>query len=122
MPNVILTFSNGGVQGPPGPAPKLTVNDQTITFELHPSAANFAAQPIVFATPPPAGYHAWPGSAPTVNGNTVTAHCNRPLGLGQKQKYKYNIVWNGGELDPEIENVGSGPFPDDRHDHGKPGR
>jgi hypothetical protein len=122
MPNVILTFSNGGVQGPAN-TPQLTVNDQTITFELRPSAADFAAHPIVFATPPPAGYNAWPGSAPTVNGNTVTAHCNRPLGRGQRQKYKYNIVWNGGELDPEIENVGSGNEGDDgRHDHGKPKR
>jgi hypothetical protein len=121
MPSVTLTFSNGSVQNP-GKI-HLTKDDQTITFNLRPSAANFAAQPIVFATPPPAGYNAWPGPAPTVNGNTVTANCNRPLGTGQTQKYKYNIVWNGGELDPDIENVGSGNDGDDgRHDHGKPAR
>jgi hypothetical protein len=104
MPNVNLTYSNGGVQNPG----KITVtsSDQTITWTLHPSAASFAAQPIVFATPPPSGYNAWPGSAPTVNGNTVTANTNKPLSPGHSaQKYKYNIVWNGGELDPEIENT-----------------
>lgn len=104
MPNVNLTYSNGTVQNPG----KVTVTsaDQTITWVLHPSAASFAAQPIVFPTPPPSGYNHWPGGTPAVSGNNVTVDTKQVLSPEQaKQSYKYNIVWNGGELDPDIENV-----------------
>jgi hypothetical protein len=102
MPTVTLTASNGAIQ-PPG-AITLTPSDQTIIWNL-PNTLTYPAQPIVFATPPN-GYNHWPGDAPTVNGLTVTAVTKHPLKPGQlKQTYKYNIVWVGGELDPDIENT-----------------
>lgn len=107
MPTVTLVFANNKVASPG--TIKLSKTDQTITFNLLPSAASFAAAPIVFPNPAPSGYNNWPGPPPTLSGNTVTAACNKPLTAGQTQKYKYNICWaGGGELDPEVENVGSG--------------
>lgn len=119
MPTVTLRYNKDGVQAPAKP-PQLTPTDQTITFILEPDATKFAATPIVFPNPAPSGFHAWPGPPPTLSGNTVTARCNKPLGKGQSEKYKYNIVWFDGQLDPEIENTGSGGDPDTdkgRDDH-----
>jgi hypothetical protein len=101
MPTVTLVYSNGTIQPPD--TVRVTPGDQTITWIL-PAPPTWPAQPIVFKTPP-SGYNHWPGSAPVVNGNTVTVDTKKPLSPGQaRQRYKYDIFWNGGELDPDIEN------------------
>jgi hypothetical protein len=114
MPSVTINANNAGNPNP-NPAP-CTGSDQTITWNLVPSAASFASAPIKFPNPPPAGYNPWPGGSVTVSGNTATANVNRVMGPGQRQKYKYTVVLaNGTEFDPDIENTGSGPMDEGKH-------
>lgn len=108
MPPVTVNANNPG-QPNPDPVP-VTPVDQNLTWNLRPSAASFdATAPISFPNPPPAGYDPWPGSAPVLSGNSVTASVNKTLGAGQRQRYKYTVkLANGQTYDPEVENTGTG--------------
>ena len=107
MPPVTLNANDPG-NPHPNPVP-CTGSDQTITWNLVPHAAAFAAQPIDFPDPPPAGYDRWPGSAVTVNGHFATAQVNKQIGGGRTERYKYTVyLANGQEFDPEVQNTGTG--------------
>lgn len=108
MPPVTVNANDPG-HPVPDPTP-VTPVEQDITWNLRPSAASFdPTAPISFPNPPPAGYDPWPGSAPRLSGNTVTASVNKPLGVGQTQKYKYTVkLANGQTYDPVVENTGTG--------------
>jgi len=113
MPSVTVNAKDPG-NPVPNPA-TCSPTDQTITWHLVPSAAAFAAQPILFPTR--AGFGKWPGGKPIINvkGNTVTVSINQVLrGKSEKIPYKYTVVLaNGKSFDPDIENTGPGGDPDD---------
>ena len=115
--NIPINVVGGNVQQPPvGVANRL---NQTVIWTIsNPSGSGitFANPPIVFPSPPPAGYNSWPGSAVTSGpgANQWTANVNLELPSGQNQTYKYDIVWTTGRMDPDLENQGYPPGEDEK--------
>lgn len=119
---IVINVVNGVVQQPPtGVANR---NDQTVIWIINNppgSGITFAAPPVVFPTPPPTGYDPWPGGAvvPGTGPNQWTTNVGLQLPPGQSQKYKYDIVWTTGRMDPDLENQGYPPLPEKDKDKDK---
>jgi len=108
--NIPVTVVGGVVQMPPiGNADR--ANQKIVWTIANPpgSGITFANPPFVFDNPPPAGFDPWPGSAVTAGpgANQWQANVNKLIpGGGTSEKYKYDIVWTTGRMDPEIQNEG----------------
>ena len=111
--NIPINVVGGVVQSPPtGVANRL---DQDIVWTIsNPpgSGITFQSPPVVFPSPPPAGYDPWVGTNPVKPGpgpNQWKASVNEILPPGTTKQYKYDVVWTTGSLDPDITNQGYPP-------------
>lgn len=124
MPNgapknvITLTVTNGQLNVNP-PNATINRNVQTVFWNLVPPGS-FQNPPVAFANNQP-GYDNWPGTAPAPGpgNNQWSANANSPVPMGQPaKKYKYNVLWSGGVLDPDIENQPYPPGMEDDDDQG----
>lgn len=119
---ITINVVNGAVQQPPpGVANRI---DQTVVWTINNqpgSGITFADPPVVFPSPAPAGYDRWPGGAVTAGPgpNQWTTNVGLQVPPGQSQRYKYDIVWTTGTMDPDIENQGYPPTEEDDKDKDK---
>jgi hypothetical protein len=118
--NIAINVVNGTVQTPPRGNANRSKQQIVWTISNPPgSGITFNDPPVVFPSPPPAGYSPWAGTAVTAGPgpNQYQANVNQLVPVGSPELlYKYDIVWTTGSLDPDIGNQGYPPGSDDDDD------